>query len=98
MMNDILAFLLSTFLIGPLQSEFASRLENAPRQVVTDVTACVTQATPALLTRAGQDPWWAISTAIGVWIGRLPAEASLREAAPGCGPALNAARPFLAEG
>ncbi|HEV7457885.1 MAG TPA: hypothetical protein VGN96_14025 [Roseococcus sp.] len=98
MLNDLLAFLLSTFLIAPLQSEFASRLENAPRQVVSDVTACVTQATPALLARAGQDPWWAISTGIGVWIGRLPAEATLREAAPGCGPALNAARPFLNQG
>jgi hypothetical protein len=97
MLNDILAFLLSTFLIGPLQSEFASRLEEAPRQVVMDMTACVTQASPALLARAGSDPWWAISTAFGVWIGRLPAEAALREAAPGCGPALNAARPFLAE-
>jgi len=98
MLNDILAFLLSTFLIAPLQSEFAARLENAPRQVVSDVTACVTQATPALISRAGQDPWWAITTAIGVWIGNLPAEATLRDAAPGCGPALNAARPFLAEG
>jgi hypothetical protein len=98
MLNGFLAFLLSTFLIGPLQSELTARLHDAPRPVVMDMAACVSQATPALLARASDDPWWAIRTGIRIWIGQLPAEETLRDAAPGCGPALNGARPFLAQG
>jgi hypothetical protein len=45
--------------------------------------------------RAGADPWWAIRTAFGAWIGTIRPEAVLADAAPGCGPAMQAARPFL---
>ena len=62
------------------------------------VTECGAAAAPALLERAGADPWWAAGTAFRIWIGALRPEAVLAEAAPACGPAMQAARPYLAGG
>jgi hypothetical protein len=64
--------------------------------VVRQVTDCAAAAAPRLLERAGADPWWAITTAFGTWIGTVRAETVLADAAPGCGPAMQAARPYLA--
>ena len=99
MFSDIIAFLVATFLIGPLQSEMASRLADgrAPAAIVQQMTRCATEATPLIVTRAGNDPWWAITTAIGAWMGTTAPEAVLRDTAPVCAPALDAARPFLAQ-
>jgi hypothetical protein len=98
MLADIIAFLVATFLVGPLQSEMASRLEaaRAPAALVREVTACAAAATPRLAERAVADPWWAVTTAVGAWIGTTAPEAALRDAAPGCAPAIDAARPYLA--
>lgn len=100
MIASLIAFLVSTFLVGPLQSELGSRLAQAraPAAIVQQVEACATAAIPALVDRAAADPWWALSSAFGAWVGTTSPEAVLRDAAPGCAPALAAARPFLAEG
>ena len=100
MINDLIAFLVVTFLVEPLQSEVMERLDatRAPQQVVQDITACVSSATPVLVQRAAGDPWWALSTSVGVWTGNRSAEMVLREATPGCEAALRAARPFLGGG
>ncbi len=97
MFADLIAFLVSFFLIGPLEEEMTSRLQaaRAPAAVVRGVADCASAAAPALLDRAAADPWWAIRTSLGAWIGWLPPEAVLRDAAPACGPAIAAARPFL---
>ena len=99
MFSDFIAFLVATFLIGPLQSEMASRLADgqAPAAVVQQMTRCATDATPLIFMRAGGDPWWAITTAVGAWIGTTAPETVLRETAPSCAGALDAARPFLAQ-
>ncbi len=98
MFHDIISFLIATFLIGPLQSEVASRLADAraPSAIVQQVTRCVSDAAPLIVVRAGNDPWWAITTAFGAWIGTTAPEGVLRDTAPGCAPALDAALPFLA--
>ena len=98
MIGDFIAFLVATFLVGPLQSTLVGQLADgrAPAAVVQQVEACATAALPALVERAGSDPWWAISTAFGAWIGTTSPSAVLTGAAPSCAPALAAARPFIA--
>ena len=97
MLHDLFAWFIAVFLLNPLQAEIQSRLESAraPAAVVQEVTRCASVAAPALTDRAVGDPWWAISTAVGTWIGTTSPEAVLRDAAPACGPAMAAARPFL---
>jgi hypothetical protein len=100
MFADLLAFLVATFLLGPLQAEVTSRLEatQAGRQVVAQVTRCAADAAPRLVERAAAEPVWAVATALRAWAGLVAPEAVLRDAAPSCPAAMDAARPFLAEG
>jgi hypothetical protein len=100
MFESLIAWLVATFLIGPFQSEMQARLESAraPAAVVQQVTACAAAATPVLLQRAGADPWWAVTTAFGAWIGTTAPETVLRDSAPSCAAALAEARPFLQRG
>ncbi len=97
MLGDLMAWLIAAFLINPLTAEVQSRLAeaNAPPAVVAQVVACGTAAAPMLLQRATEDPWWAIRTGFGTWIGTVQPEAVLAETTPRCGPAMQAARPFL---
>ncbi|WP_372619879.1 hypothetical protein [Falsiroseomonas sp.] len=97
MIEAVIAWLVATFLLGPLQEGMADRLAaaRAPAAVVEQVARCVADSAPQLVARAGADPWWAISTAVGAWSGTIAPEAALRDAVPGCAPALAAARPFL---
>lgn len=98
MFGDLLAFLVTTFLLGPLQSQMADQLgaARAPAAVVRQVTECAAAATPRLVERAAGDPWWAITTAVGSWIGTTRPDSVLRDAAPGCASAMDAARPYFA--
>jgi hypothetical protein len=96
-MYDLMALIVSLFLLNPLQAEIQSRLAdaNAPASVVAGVTACAVTAGPAMVQRAVDDPVWAIATAFRSWIGAVQPEAVLVEAAPGCAPAMQAAQPYL---
>ena len=96
-MQDLIAALVSFFLIEPLQTEMADKLAaaRAPQAVATEVTACARAAAPVMVERATSDPWWAVSSAVSVWIGSAQPETLLIEAAPSCAPAVQAARPFL---
>jgi hypothetical protein len=96
-MYDLMALLVSLFLLNPLQSEIQSRLAdaNAPASVVAGVAACAVDAGPVLVQRAMDDPIWAISTAVRSWVGLVQADAVLVEAAPGCVAPMQAARPYL---
>ncbi|MDB5560006.1 MAG: hypothetical protein JWQ36_2940 [Enterovirga sp.] len=97
MLQDLIAALVSTLLIQPLQTEVRERLEGAqvPSAVITDVMSCARGAAPAAIARASADPVWAVSSAVRVWIGTTRPEALLLDVAPGCAPAISAARPFL---
>ncbi|WP_137180887.1 hypothetical protein [Roseomonas sp. AR75] len=98
MFESLIAWLVATFLLGPLQSSVAEQLQaaRAPVAVVQQVTQCAAEAAPRLVARAGADPWWAITTALGAWTGATNPESVLADAAPGCAPAFQAARPYLA--
>ena len=97
MFADLFAFLVATFLLGPLQSEVTARLETteAGRQVVAQVTRCAADAAPRLVERAAAEPVWAVTTALRAWAGLVAPDAVLRDAAPSCPAAMDAARPFL---
>ena len=98
-MQDAVVSLVSLFLLGPLEAEIIDRLSatRAPPAIVSQVTACIQAAVPATVSRTVDDPWWAATSAVQLWIGSARAEALLVEAAPACAPALEAARPFLTE-
>lgn len=97
MFEALIAWVVATFLLGPLQSGVMSALQEqrAPAAVVEQVTRCGAEALPRLVERAGADPWWAIGTAIRASTGMVSPEAVLQDAAPGCMPAFQAARPYL---
>ena len=96
-MQDVIAALVSFFLIQPLQSQMADTLAEmrAPTAIAAQVAACAEQAGPGVVSRVMDDPWWAAGKVVSVWIGQARPEALLVEVAPGCAPALAAARPFL---
>jgi hypothetical protein len=97
-MQDLIAALVSFFLVQPLQAEMSERLAaaRAPQAVVADVVGCARAATPLIVARATSDPWWVAASAFGIWVGTRRPEQVLLEAAPGCTGAVQAARPFLA--
>jgi len=98
-MQDLIAALVSFFLIEPLQAEIAEKLAaaRAPQAVVAQVTACAETAVPVVVERTSSDPWWAVSSTVRLWAGWARPETVLVEAAPGCAAAVEAARPFLME-
>jgi hypothetical protein len=99
MIADIIGYLVASFLVAPLQYDLTQRLEEAyaPAAIVHQITECATAATPLLIARAAGDPFWAVRTLVGTWIGTVTPEAALRDAAPSCVPAFEAARPFLSQ-
>lgn len=96
-MQDIIASMVSLFLIEPLQAEMADKLAaaRAPQALVAELTACVRDAAPVIVDRANSDPWWAVTSGFQVWIGTARPETLLADAAPSCDGAIRAARPFL---
>jgi hypothetical protein len=99
-MMEFISMLVSFFLTGPLQSELSEKLADAraPQAVVSQLSDCARDATPALLDRAISDPWWAATSTFSVWTGMARPESILVQAAPACAPAVAAARPFLNAG
>ena len=96
-MQDLIAALVSFFLIEPLQTKMADKLAaaRAPQAILNDVAACAKATGPVIVQRVTGDPWWGVSTAVQVWIGSATPETILADAAPACRPAIEAARPFL---
>ena len=97
MINDLFAWLLATFVIGPVQAEFASKMQaaQAPAAIVAQVQGCVVNATPILINRASSDIFWGITTTISVAAGLTDAKTVLAETSPECATAVAAVRPFL---
>jgi hypothetical protein len=97
MIHDLFAWLLATFVIGPVQAEFAGKMQavEVPAAIVQQVQACVVNGTPALIDRATGDPWWGITTTISVTVGLTDPRTVLAEASPECAAAMSAVGPFL---
>jgi hypothetical protein len=99
-MENFIASLISMFIVEPLQADLAEKLRaaRAPQAVYSEVTGCAQSAAPAIIERATSDPWWAVSSAVGVWIGTASTGDLLAQAAPNCASAVTSARRYLAQG
>lgn len=97
MIYDLFAWLLTTFVIGPVQADIADRIKaaEAPAAIVQQLKACMVNGAPTLIDRAASDPWWGITTTISVAAGFTNAEAIVAGASPECAAAVSAVRPFL---
>lgn len=70
MLNDVIASLISFFLITPLQNEIQTRLPEMPSvEVTSQMSACAAELKVVLVDRAMGDPVWAIKTSAFVLIG-----------------------------
>ena len=71
MLQDLFAFLLATFVIGPFEADMADKLAlgRAPLVVLTEMQGCVRAAAPVLGERALGDWLWVATSTIGIWIG-----------------------------
>ena len=96
MIQDLFAWLLATFVIGPVQDEIASKLQAAqvPAAIMQQAQACVVAGTPKLVERATSDPWWGVRTTIGVAVGMTNPLSIIAEALPDCAAAMVAVQPF----
>lgn len=95
MIADLFAFLFSFFLLMPLESGIRDRLEanGAPLAVMEQARDCVAAVGPGLLTRAGEDPWWATTTAIGLATGYTAPDSVIDRNHPACAALLDKAAP-----
>lgn len=86
LLQDIIAALISIFLIEPLQANITERLAEAgfSAQAAGRVASCFSDAAPGILDRAGNDPAWAIGHAVGYWTGVSTVDDILNDAAPNC--------------
>lgn len=85
-MQEIIAALISFFLIEPVQAHIAERYVDSglSAQAAAQAASCFSEATPGILNRVGSDPAWAVSHAVGYWIGTTTVEAIVADAAPQC--------------
>lgn len=86
MLTSVAYFLGSTLILQPVQAEVADRLRKAKvaPEVVAQAQSCMSSALPTLVQRVGDDYWWAVTTAAGVWLGLTPLERVVAEVAPSC--------------
>ncbi|MGU3494044.1 hypothetical protein ACLBXM_08380 [Xanthobacteraceae bacterium A53D] len=85
-MQEIFAALISFFIIQPLESELKESLASAgiAQEQVGQALGCLQAEGPAVVNRAMDNPGWAVSTTVGLWIGTSNPREVLAEAAPRC--------------
>ncbi|KXG83993.1 hypothetical protein [Agrobacterium bohemicum] len=71
MISDIAAWFITLFVLSPIQADVQERMQgaNASAQSIQQSQQCITAQGPKLIQRAGEDPSWAIATAVGYTIG-----------------------------
>lgn len=71
MISEIAAWLFTLFIIDPLHAEVRQRVEqaNLPIETLQQSRQCISAQAPRLLERAGNEPVWAVGTAIGIATG-----------------------------
>ncbi|MBP2548639.1 uncharacterized protein (DUF697 family) [Neorhizobium galegae] len=86
MISDIFAWFMTMFVITPVQAELQSHLQqmNASTQTVRQAQQCLATQGPRLIERAGQEPVWAVTTALGVTFGWTTPSSFLDRNDPNC--------------
>ena len=99
-MQDFIAPFIRLLLVEPIEERLAEALEaaRAPQAVIVGLADCAKDAVPILTERALADPWWGVQVTFRLWTGTASADVILVEAVPRCGPAAEAARPYLSGG
>lgn len=71
MISEVAAWLFALFVVDPLHAEVRERVEraNLPVEAVQQSQQCLATHAPRLLQQAGEDPVWAVGTAIGIATG-----------------------------
>jgi hypothetical protein len=97
MLADFAAWLLSVFVLQPMQSEIAQTLAaaQAPAAVLQEMRTCAGAAASTLPALANESWGWAVGEALQVALGIKSAEAAVAAAVPECSAALQAAAPYL---
>ena len=97
MFRDLFLTLINLLIIEPAQTEFSARLTQvgAPPAIMRDVGNCVLAAPPVLTEIYTGDPVRGVLTAARIWTGLTTYQAVLQADVPRCGPALQAAQPYL---
>lgn len=96
MIQDLFTWLLATFVIGPVQEEFTSKLQavQVPAVIMQQAQDCVANGTQVLVERAANDWWWGVTTTIGVATGLTNPLSIVAKASPECAAAMTAIQPF----
>jgi hypothetical protein len=97
MINELIMYLVSVFIIEPFDVAMGDALREAqaPAAVVEQVSGCIATA-PVVLAEKVQGDWgWAIGAAVKVAVGLDSVESVVSGAVPECGAALAAVKPFL---
>jgi hypothetical protein len=86
MISEIAAWLFALFVVDPLHSEIRQKIDeaNLPVQALQQSRQCISTHSQRLLERAGEEPGWALGTAIGVGVGWTSAERLLDMSDPNC--------------
>lgn len=87
-MQDILTFLLTFFILDPVQAEIMGRIGDAETSMAMagQVRECLAAAAQELPTQAMADLWWAIRTIITMAVGLGDPVEFLSQSVPACGP------------
>lgn len=98
MFRDVFLALINLLIIEPAQTGFSARLTQlrAPSVTMRNVSSCVSAAPAVLAEIYIRDPVRGVLTAAKIWMGMTTYEAVLQAGVPECGPALQAAKPYLA--
>lgn len=91
MIGEFVASLFASFVVEPVQAGLRERLEEAraPVEVVSQASDCLGTTGPVLLARAGEEPWWAVTTIVSVAVGWQTAAELLDAGNPACGSLAN---------
>ncbi|CAN7614053.1 hypothetical protein LJR090_005319 [Bosea sp. LjRoot90] len=93
-MDSIIAALVSLLILDPIQGAITSQLSalGIPRDSADKVAACARTAAPAIVTRVGENPGWAVVQVVRFWTGAASPDVVLVEIAPQCAGAVEAAK------
>lgn len=93
-MDSIIAALVSLLILDPIQGAVTKQLSalGISRDSADKVAACARAAAPAIVTRVGENPGWAVVQVVRFWTGAARPDAVLVEIAPQCAGAVETAK------
>lgn len=85
-MSEFFAWIFSILVVSPLQADIAEQTRNAGAtlNIIQQSQQCIASQAPKLIERAGNDMWWASTTAIGVTAGWTDPVSLLDPRDPAC--------------